>query len=347
MSQIDQAFIRAYTDSDPVAATDTIPTAQHHGPTPARPQEASLPAPHVLAHPATQAPNSQDTSTRATEPIPAPHFQIGIGLDSCTTNAPAESANALPGATAPVPTETLSERRPLSTFAAPGKPTTATFHPVFEVDAFLWPDTVDDLLRTHQLLLAPVVEQLVAAREVGRTMVGIAGTRSGVGCTTVHLCLARMLAEAGLQVAIVDGNFARGDLASRLGLEFETGWEDVLAGKIPLAESVVKSLGDRLALLSLGGPCPAASELLASIQTSITAGVLRYHYDMVLFDLGAAGQGPQHDAARRIIEHCRLDASLIVADSATDGPASAPAVDLLMELLGTTCQGLIGNQTGW
>jgi len=350
MSQIDQAFIQAY--ATPHSRVGPVPTPHFVLP------EATLDSQHTFAAPITP------------EPIPAPHFQTAGVFDPYRETMspearatevlsidamPAEAAFAetIPIETVTMPLATIAksattlERRPLSTFSAPDQPATATFNPVFEVDAFRWPALIEDLLRDHSKILAPVAEQLLAAREAGRTMVGIAGTRPGVGCTTVLLCLSRMLVQADLQVAIVDANFSRGDLAAQLGLEFDTGWEDALTGKVPLAETIVKSLHDRLAILPLTGPSTEAGELLAGIQTSISAGVLRYHYDIVLFDLGSAAELPQHDAAQKIMEHSRIDASLIVADAATDSSTEAnipsESINGLLEIFGSTCHGLVGN----
>jgi Mrp family chromosome partitioning ATPase len=219
------------------------------------------------------------------------------------------------------------------------------FRPVFEVDAFRWPAITDDLLQNHARLLVPVAEQLLAATEEGRSLVGIAGIRPGVGASTVHLCLARLVASIGKSVAIVDGDFASRSLAHNLGLECDAGWETVLAGEAPLAECVVRSIDDGVALLPLVGHSTPPVELLTSIQTSVSAGVLRYHYDLVLFDLGAACREPQASAARTLVDHCRIDASIIVADWANDHAAGAEQVDQLLSLFGSTCLGLIGNQS--
>ena len=174
-------------------------------------------------------------------------------------------------------------------------------------------------------------------------MVAIAGCRSGVGTTSVLLCLSRLLAAAEKEIALVDSDFSRGALASQLGLQVETGWEDVLAGRVPLAEGVVHSLNDRISLLPLAGSHEPADQLLAGIQTSISAGVLRYHYDLVLFDLGSIDSAAQWTAAQRIIEQCRIDASIIVADSQHCQERPSDNIDPLMSLLGTTCLGVIGN----
>jgi hypothetical protein len=85
------------------------------------------------------------------------------------------------------------------------------------------------------------------------------------------------------------------------------------------------------------------SELLAGIQTSVSAGVLRYHYDVVLFDLGSPAEGPQLAAVQNILEHCRLDASILVADTSANDVESGQSIDHLMSLLGSSCLGLIGN----
>ena len=344
MSQIDEAFIQAY-------ATPRQPTAVPGGAVPLAPPAGTLAGlhrgPHIHMPPAEGQTSEQvlrqtpvETHSWAPEPVPTPHFHAPNGVGQENTLAPVgQVAEAVQlAATAPG-----IERRPLSTFSAPAQPSTTAFDPVFEVDAFRWPTITEELLDAHHTLLMPVVEQLLEVSEQGRSLVGIAGARPNVGCTTLQLCLARLIANAGKSVVLVDANFSEASLARDLGLEFESGWEDVLTGRVPLAECVVKSLHDRMALLPLARPCDTAEQMLASIQTSVTAGVLRYHYDVVLFNLGAAGQQPQWAAAQSIVQHCRLDASLIIADTEGTGDVGTAEIDPLMSLLGPTCLGVIGN----
>lgn len=320
MSQIDQAFIRAYA-----------PEAE---------QPAQLPGP---------------------EPIPSPHFRTvgGSNPTAAGNNAYSDTATMQREMQSVASNEVVSNvvgnrvssvapssvRRPLSTFVEPEPAPTTSFQPVFEVDAFRWPANVNNLLAAYETLLAPVAEQLLASSEEGRSMIGIAGLRSGVGCSTVLMALSRLLAETGKSVAIVDGNFATGTLAKSLGLEFDTGWEDVLAGRVPLAESMVRSINDNVSLLPLGGHVQSPGGLLAGIQTSVSAGVLRYHYDLVLFDLGTPSQGEQLSSAKSLLEHCRIDASILVADTAATNVESDHQVAQLMSLLGSTCLGVIGNES--
>lgn len=323
MSQIDQAFIQAYAPEEAVATGSEAPTHS---------AKTQAPEPRLRVH--SQAPVHE---TRG------PHFPVYGGADPYAETAALQQValHVPPPAPGVAPQQ---QRRPLSSFAAPRSPLTSTFRPVLEVDNFRWPAATDLLLEEHAELLVPVAEQLLIASEEGRSLVAIAGTRPGVGATTVDLCLARLLASAGKAVALVDGDFASRSLAQNVGLQCDCGWENVLAGQLPLAESVIRSLGDGIALVPLVGHPTPADELLAGIQTSVSAGVLRYHYDVVLFDLGAACREPQVTAARTILEHCRVEASIIIADWSPDA-AGAEQVDQLLALLGPTCLGLVGNQT--
>ena len=329
MSSIDQAFIQAYSSE--------LPTA------PVQPAEPATGA-AVKFYPQGVTPPTAHHQA-ASVGMPTPHF----GRKSTTTDPASETAalqqailrqQSLGKINAPA-----TERRPLSSFAEHRESAAAAFRPMFEVDAFIWPAVTSDLLGGHAALLVPVAQQLLSSSTAGRSMVGFAGTRPGVGCSTVMLSLARMLASTGKSIALVDADFENRALAESLGLEFDTGWEHVLTGQMPLAESVVLSVSDRIAVLPLAGHNAPAAELLSSIQTSVTAGVLRYHYDLVLFDLGNAGTPPQQSAAQRIVDDCRIDASIIVADATHCSAVTNEQVSPLMSLLGPTCLGVVGNST--
>jgi Mrp family chromosome partitioning ATPase len=237
-----------------------------------------------------------------------------------------------------------SERRPLSAFAMKGPAVEARFKPALEVDALRWSGICDALISTHRDRLRSALHSLLAADDAGRSLIGIASPAPGAGCTTVLACLARLLADAGKTVAIVDGNFAAPLLARQLGLAVEMGWEEVLSGRLPLAEGVIYSLADRIAVLPLAAGGAAAAGMLNSIHASVTAGVLRYHYDMVLFDLGAIGDRSQGETARRIVQQCRLDGAVLATG---DSRASAVNPQWLMHSapeLASICMGIIETQ---
>jgi Mrp family chromosome partitioning ATPase len=238
----------------------------------------------------------------------------------------------------------IIERRPLSTFARPGQTVEAHFKPALEVDQFRWAESCEQLVYHCRDNLRPALFALLAADEAGRSLIGIGGPAPGLGCTTVLACLARLLAEAGKTVAIVDGNFAAPGLAAKLGLAVEIGWEHVLAGETSLAECVVYSLADRIALLPLVSGGDLAARKLDSIHASVTAGVLRYHYDVVLFDLGAVASQAQDLTARQLVKQCRLDGVILTSTAA---PLAALQPQRLMQTapeLASICLGVVENQ---
>ena len=333
MSHIDQAFIKAY-GAEETTSNSTGQAALHstwQAPGEVNRQHEVYSGSHLPEGQTPQPPHFVVNTPMASKVADAPNLPTRQPLSSFTSHQ-----NLSPAATG-------QEKRPLSSFSAPEAPSANAFRPMLEVDAFQWPQVISDLLQSHAPLLIPLAEQLAVASESGRSMIGIAGARAGVGVSTVLLCFARMLASVEKSVAIVDANFASHSLAQHLGLEVDTGWEEVLAGQIPLAEGVIHSINDNISLLPLVGRNPRAVELLAGIQASISAGVLRYHYDVVLFDLGDISQQPQHDAAQRLFEQCRIDSSIFVADAVHTSPAVSENIEPLMAMLGATCLGVIGN----
>ncbi len=129
------------------------------------------------------------------------------------------------------------------------------------------------------------------------------------------LCAARLLAQRGFRVLLADAAFDDPQLARRLGMAPQAGWEEVLAGRLPLEEVIIDSTADRLAVLPAvkpsagdGGDNSAGSG--AGLETGLAASldVLKQHYDFILVDAGplqdrcaaglpALGSGSGLDAA--------------------------------------------------
>jgi Mrp family chromosome partitioning ATPase len=334
MSNIDQAFINAYSDQQ---ATTSLPQRTSYairepGPTLRVFTQAAGRETVVshFAHPQHQ--GSTVPMSRSTDKPPAAYIEIVSRQQSDSADVNELTLPSLVG-----------ERKPLSTFSAPKPAPTAAFKPVFEVDAFRWPVITDELIQTSQKSFAPVTDLLHALATEGRTLIGISGN-ARAGVSTITMCLARLLAATGSSVAIVDGNFVQGDLARTLGLEFNHGWGDVLAGNMPLAECAIASLLDKMTLIPLDGPTDSEIERLASIQSSVIAGMLRHHHDLVLFDLGAASDPTQLAATCSIVEHCRLDAGIIVTAIDTGNLTTMDGIDQLNAVFGPLCLGTIGNR---
>jgi Mrp family chromosome partitioning ATPase len=326
MSAIDQAFIRAY-EIDEVGHASS-PRATAKAPQRVAPIQPSTVVEKIAVQAAVEAAVAQPQ----VKPVAVQARSVAHSPPPAATAVPSSSIVAEPPAERPsVEPARTSQRRPLSTFAQPTQVVEARFKPALEVDSFRWSAVTEQLIRRCGAQLQPAVATLLAA-QVG-----------GTGCTTLVACLARLLVDAGKTVAIVDANFAKPGLASQLGLAAETGWEDVLSGRVSLAEAVVHSIGDRLSLLPLAIGGPAAASRLETIHASVTAGVLRYHYDIVLFDLGVVADPQQGPIARRVIQQCRLDGALVASGR---GAAAAQPQQLLRSApeLATICLGVVENQ---
>ena len=322
MSAIDQAFIRAYEFDEAEPAPKRRETAQ------ASPRVEPM------------------VTSKVVESIAVQAVEAAVAQPKLRPVAAAPRTPAVPHAVAaqvelPPPRE--QQRRPLSTFAQPAQTVEARFKPALEVDSFRWSAVSQQLIRRCRQQLEPAVATLLAADDAGRSLLGVGSQSPGAGCTTLVACLARLLVDAGKTVVIVDANFSRPGLGANLGIATENGWEDVLAGNVSLAEAVVHSLGDRLSLLPLVVGGPAAASRLETIHASVTAGVLRYHYDLVLFDLGVVADPQQGAIARRVIQQCRLDGALVAAGR---GAAAAQPQQLLRTApeLATICLGVVENQ---
>ncbi len=321
MSAIDQAFIRAYELDEAEPASSHLATAK---------------APQRVA---------TIQQTKVVESIAVQAVEAAVAQPQVKPGAAAVRPMAPPpiASTKVVEPQGTSQRRPLSTFAQPSQIVEARFKPALEVDSFRWSTVSQQLIQRCRQQLQPAVATILAADDAGRSLLGVGAQSAGAGCTTLIACLARLLVEAGKTVAIVDANFAKPGLATHLGLAAEFGWEDVLSGRVSLAEAVVHSLGDRVSLLPLAIGGPAAASRLETIHASVTAGVLRYHYDIVLFDLGVVADPQQGPIARRVIQQCRLDGALVASGR---GAAATQPQQLLRSApeLATICLGVVENQ---
>ena len=117
----------------------------------------------------------------------------------------------------------------------------------------------------------------------------------------------------------------------------------MLAGRVPLTESVVTSLADQIAVLPLLQGGQPAAEKLDTVHASVTAGVLRYHYDAVLVDLGALSVAAQAATAQRLTRQCRLDGIILVADAAANNGGGLALLDELAPELSELYLGDIVN----
>jgi Mrp family chromosome partitioning ATPase len=264
-----------------------------------------------------------------------------------------------PAPPAAVSTSTHSSgKRPLSSFAAgqtfePAPIVEPTFQPETLLSAFRWPRVCRELWDEHSTEYERVAQLMLdrCNREPGRGgVIGVCSLHAGDGATTALLCLAVALAARKQSLILVDGNFRAPRIAGVLGAQPNTSWQDVLEHGLPVAEAVIRAEKDGVDILPLDvrdqtAREPNGAKLAAGLQTSITAGVLRYAYEIVLVDLGAILAPRSFATMNHLIRKMRIHTAVAITD-----PKHAETDDLTIagELLDETgCEllGVIENRT--
>lgn len=366
MSTLDKAFIRAYTkdtdaqvvrpndaaadgdaaESAPATQTGSFQSAAdlytgstHRAHSSHGQDGAEGSTPHVQFSPPVQytefayvspyhqapppdAPSQQPTAVRPPENAPN---QVA-GADDPTTDEVKQTLESAASLKIPQPLQLPS------VFEAPASDGQAEdaakeFSPDWEVDRFVWPDVCERLLDVESRYFKHVGQRLKTATEQGRHVLMIAGSRRGEGRTSLALCLARCAAEAGVSVAIVDADFQNPQLGTRLGMETPCSWLKVVAGKAPLHEAAVASIGDHLTLFPLAGlehvQIRNGDRRLVALVEEISS-----HYPLVILDTGPLGAEDCHPFADT--DNCPVDAAIVVRDlrHTTEKKAAATAEQL-------------------
>jgi Mrp family chromosome partitioning ATPase len=256
---------------------------------------------------------------------------------------PAEAAESTPSSMVPPPHLSPWQAEPLqpAVIEAPQPPPTIetpgrSWRPMLQVEHYLWPKICSQLHMVAVRQLEQTTDALAAAVGQGHKVLAVGGCRAGDGATTMLLCVARPLARRGLRTVLVDGTFSDPQLAARLGLLPQDGWEDVLAGRLPLEEVLIDSTEDQLVLLpvvklqsGMDGLFEKKTAMAATLDT------LAEHYDVVLVDAGPLGERlaaclPATGGGSR------LDAALVVHN-----PRSAAAQELAEIERGLSAAGVL------
>lgn len=232
------------------------------------------------------------------------------------------------------PDEPLPTTEPAVTVATP-------LVPMWEVDRFQWPNICDRLMKDERSYFAQAGGKLVAAAKDGLNTLGITGSRRGEGRTTLALCLARCAAQSGLNVAMIDADFTRPQLAAVIGLEVAYGWQDAAQGKIPLAEAAVKSLADKITVLPLEPSSVAWPLALADKRVSAIIRAVAQTHDLVIIDLGPLPGGS--DPIFASDEPAPLDAAIVLRDLRYASPAETQAIGERLHASGVEAIGIAEN----
>jgi len=249
------------------------------------------------------------------------------------------------------------DKRPLSSFApehavAPPPFAEPTFTPETTISAFRWPPVCRALWQQDADQYERIVEILLSGsnREPGRgCVIGVGSLHAGDGATTTLLCLAAALAGRQRSVIVVDGNFRAPRLAGLLGVQPNTSWQDVLEQGLPVAEAVIRAENDSVDLLPLdlrepGAREPNGAKLATGLQAAITAGVLRYAYEIVLVDLGAILAPRSFATINHLIRNMRIESAVVVTDLKHAEEDDLTVAGELLEETGCDLLGIIENR---
>jgi capsular exopolysaccharide synthesis family protein len=163
----------------------------------------------------------------------------------------------------------------------------------------------------------------------------ITSALSAEGKTSTSVTLAATMAQAGLDVVVVEGDLRRPTMGDYLGLtDQERGVTSVLRGEHTV-EQAMQSWGSagRLRVLLAGGTAPNPSELLGSFQMRELLDELRSVSDMVLIDAppllpvaDAAILAAESDGALLVVRHGRTTGAQL--DAAIEALAKVDATIL-------------------
>ncbi|HXT57936.1 MAG TPA: hypothetical protein VN699_04845 [Pirellulales bacterium] len=250
--------------------------------------------------------------------IPAPHVAFPAqDAETLAIMAPDALRLSLP----PMPAVDLPPRAetavvaPLAVAATPkAARADRPLQAALEVEQFDWPETAEGLRLSSADYFDAWGRQFGAERTV--TWI-IASQARGEGRTTVLLAAAHHLALLAREpkIVLVDADFERPQLAQRLGVALEVGWEDVFAGEQPLSEALVESSADRVTLLALRRAVPEEQILAGGAKLTAALRSLQQNFDFVCIDAGPFGE--RADAVQTAVfgREAGIDAALVVRDA--------------------------------
>ena len=231
---------------------------------------------------------------------------------------------------------------PFSTADTPPEP--VALRPAWQVDEFTWPRACRRLIARAAEELDRLADALLAINAQGQKVLALGGWYRGEGATTLLLCAARRLVERGIKPVLVDADVRQPRLAKRLGLQPQCGWGEVTPEVMPLAQAIVESTGNNIAVLPF---CEPSAELdpPAADYTRLSGCIesLRDYYDMVLVDLGPLENSEVRDGLSRGGNLRGVDAIVLVRDHRTTSQERLGEIQQQLAEAGISLAGIIEN----
>ncbi len=119
-------------------------------------------------------------------------------------------------------------------------------------------------------------------------ILAVTAARPDEGKTTLCIAMGRALAASGVKVLAIDGDLRQPSFNAIFGIQGKPGLSDHLAGRVVLADCVVRDRLTPLDVLPAGTQSRAALSLFLSPALPALLGTLREEYDLVLLDVPPA-----------------------------------------------------------
>ena len=124
-----------------------------------------------------------------------------------------------------------------------------------------------------------------ALMDAPNKVIAIGGPRPGVGKSFVTVNLARVFADAGKRVLLLDADLRKGSLHGYLGIHRTPGLAEAIAGEVSVADVLHKTDLAGIDFIPRGSSPTNPSELLGSERFRHMVEDLAARYDLVLIDL--------------------------------------------------------------
>ncbi len=332
---------------DVVPLPGVRPAEDQSTPPPEEPSDSRAPAPEEPSQEASAGraypPDARPQPVIDSTGPPSPHSRAGRPAQAAAETE-AAGASSLGEEASPGPSETATQPAAGGPAALETSAGRAGLHPLLQVDYFHWPRLCRRLAGMAGEELQRLSGWLEQSTAQGRRVIAFGAHQRGEGATSLLLAAARRLGARGLRVVLVDADFSRPQLAGRLGLVPQVGWEAVLAGRAELAEAMIESIEDRLVLLPVrdafaGAGLPLGHE--AAVGRSLEQ--LAATVDLVLVDVGPLKERAVVDGLLLRAMGPVLDALVLVENVAATARTRLAEVEQRLAAAGVPVAGVVEN----
>ncbi|MCA9100841.1 MAG: hypothetical protein KDA63_06825, partial [Planctomycetales bacterium] len=214
------------------------------------------------------------------------------------------------------------------------------------VEAFAWPAVCLDWEQAAAQSLRRTGAWLLA-KMVGRhRTVAVTSCRHGEGRTSAAMMLARLGARDGRTSVVVDADVQRPHLTTQLGLQPAVGWTDAIDGTATLAETIMRSATEPIAVIPTLRPLSRLDALSDNLNIGMHLRMLREEFELVVLDVGPLEETGQTTLIKSLTDCGHVDGVLLVRDVRHTGREEADSLGECLRAAAVPVWGVIENYVG-